>query len=282
MTPVRLSAAAAMAALTDHPHYRYRGCAPDSDNPRVAAGDNRVSVDAWQAPDVDGGEEREVREAREAAAIDVCVGCPVMVSCLAYGSSLTPEGKLPEPFAILGGRTALERTKALVQERQAAPVPVEVLEPAPVEQLRTAQKLAVLRGLAQHADPEQVAVAAGLGSGLEGLRTAKWQIARLKTQLGLPKTATRAELLNAAVDRGLLDPAEVAAAEAAAGPIAVVSAESKPRQPGRRRVVRPTRRVLSPAVPVVPGQLVLFDDQAASAATVTTLYPNTKSLESAA
>ncbi|RIH58539.1 hypothetical protein D3C59_34585, partial [Streptomyces sp. SHP22-7] len=111
-------------------------------------------------------------------------------------------GKLPEPYAILGGRTALERTKALVQERQAAPVPVAVSEPVPVEQLRTEQKLAVLRGLAQHAEPERVAVAAGLGDGLEGLRTAKWQIARLKTQLGLPKTATRVELLDAAVDRG--------------------------------------------------------------------------------
>ncbi|RIH58166.1 hypothetical protein D3C59_36895, partial [Streptomyces sp. SHP22-7] len=86
--PIRLSAEAALTALLEHPHYRYRGCAPDPDDPRVAAGDNTVSVDAWQAPDVDGGEAREVREAREAAAIDVCVGCPVMVQCLAYGSSL--------------------------------------------------------------------------------------------------------------------------------------------------------------------------------------------------
>ncbi|MEV8248037.1 hypothetical protein AB0R01_30340 [Streptomyces rochei] len=278
--PIRLSAEAALTALLEHPHYRYRGCAPDPDDPRVAAGDNSVSVDAWQAPDVDGGELREVREAREAAAIDVCVGCPVMVQCLAYGSSLTPEGRLPEPYAILGGRTALERTKALVRERQAAPVAVS--EPVPVEQLRTEQKLAVLRGLAQHAEPERVAVAAGLGDGLEGLRTAKWQIARLKTQLGLPKTATRAELLEAAVDRGLLDRSEVAAA--AAGPGAAVPAGSSLRRPKRRRGSRgrvQTLRVLSPAVRITPDQLPLFDLDQAAGASVTTLYP-TSSLETAA
>ncbi|MFE6474572.1 WhiB family transcriptional regulator [Streptomyces rochei] len=274
--PIRLSAEAALTALLEHPHYRYRGCAPDPDDPRVAAGDNTVSVDAWQAPDVDGGELREVREAREAAAIDVCVGCPVMVQCLAYGSSLTPEGKLPEPYAILGGRTALERTKALVRERQAAPVPVAVSEPVPVEQLRTEQKLAVLRGLARFAEPDRVAVAAGLGDGLEGLRTAKWQIARLKTQLGLPKTATRVELLDAAVDRGLLDRSEVAAAETAGLGVSVPAGES-PFRSGRRRAGRRGRRVVS----VPPGQLAFdFDDQAAGAS-VTTLYPTT-SLETAA
>ncbi|GHC37135.1 MULTISPECIES: hypothetical protein [Streptomyces rochei group] len=280
--PIRLSAEAALTALLEHPHYRYRGCAPDPDDPRVAAGDNSVSVDAWQAPDVDGGEAREVREAREAAAIDVCVGCPVMVQCLAYGSSLTPEGKLPEPYAILGGRTALERTKALVRERQAAPVPVAVSEPVPVEQLRTEQKLAVLRGLARFAEPERVAVAAGLGDGLEGLRTAKWQIARLKTQLGLPKSATRVELLDAAVDRGLLDRSEVAAA--AAGPGAAVPAGSSLRRPKRRRGSRArvqALRVLSPAVRITPDQLPLFDLDQAAGASVTTLYPTTN-LETAA
>ncbi|MFE0206962.1 hypothetical protein [Streptomyces sp. NPDC058985] len=279
MTPVRLSAAVALAALTDHPHYRYRGCAPDPDNPRVAAGDNAVSVDAWQAPDRDGGESREEREAREAAAVDVCVGCPVMVQCLAYGSSLTPEGRLPEPFAILGGLTALERTKRLVRERQAVPVPVPPVEPAPVEQLRTVQKLAVLRALARFAEADQIAVAARMD-----VRTAKWQLARLTTQLGLPKTASRTELLEAAVGRGLLDRSEIAAAvtaESAAaagapsGAAASLPAGVSPLR-GRRRAGRRPRRVVS-----VPGQLAFdFDDQAAEAASITTLYST--SLEAAA
>ncbi|MBA4866204.1 hypothetical protein H1V43_33770 [Streptomyces sp. PSKA54] len=59
--------AAAHLALTDR-RYLYRGCAPDVDNPRLAAGDNSLSVDAWAAPNVDGGEDQEARRAREDAA----------------------------------------------------------------------------------------------------------------------------------------------------------------------------------------------------------------------
>lgn len=199
----RLDSVTAQRVLTDHPHYRYRGCAPDVDDPRVAAGDTSVPVDAWQAPDLDGGEELEVRRAREAAAVEVCVGCPVMVQCLAYGSSLTPEGRLAEPHSILGGLTALERHRAFVEwvrEREEAARP----QPAPLAQLRTRQKLAVLKALARFEEPEEIADAAGMD-----VRTAKWQIARLRTQLGVEKSAGRAELLAAAVERGLLERDEV-------------------------------------------------------------------------
>jgi hypothetical protein len=202
---VRLDAVSALRGLTDHPRYRYRGCAPDVDDPRMAAGGSGVSVDAWQAPDLDGGESREVREAREAAAVDVCVGCPVMVQCMAFGASLTADGRLAEPFSVLGGMTPLERHKAFVAyKKQLAEVEAARPVPAPVEQLRTKQKLAVLRALARFADPSDVAVAATMD-----LRTAKWQIARLRTQLGVEKSAGRAGLLAAAVERGLLEPSEV-------------------------------------------------------------------------
>ena len=83
-----------------------------------------------------------MRRAREAAAIEVCVACPVMVQCLAFGASVNAAGKLAVPHGILGGMTALERHKALVQERQSAPV---VVEPAPDQELRTVQKLEIGR-----------------------------------------------------------------------------------------------------------------------------------------
>jgi hypothetical protein len=184
----------AQQQLTEHSRYRYRGCAPDPDNPRVAAGDNRLPVGAWQAPDVDGGEEQQERRAREAAAVEVCVGCPVMVQCLAYGSSVTVGGKLAEPYAILGGMTALERHRAFVKTRH------EVTTPAPDRQLRTVQKLAVLRALAAHTDPYEVAAAARMD-----VRTAGWQRSAIVTLMGLSRTASRMELLTAAVERGLVD-----------------------------------------------------------------------------
>ncbi|WND24148.1 WhiB family transcriptional regulator [Streptomyces violaceus] len=263
-----MDAKTAHEELTEHPHYKYRGCASDPDDPRRAAGNPALSVDAWQSPDVDGGEEKEVREAREDAAREVCVECPVMVQCLAYGSSLTPSGKLAEPYAILGGMTALERHKALVEflkERQEAPVRVE---PAPVEQLRTAQKLAVLAALARFEEPELIAAAARVD-----VRTAKWQISRLTTQLGLEKTATRVELLEAAVARGLLDRSVLAPVPAARP--AAVPAASSPVPLGRRSRAR--------RVPVVRGQLAFdFDDSPPRTRPVTSLFSSTPVLEAAA
>jgi hypothetical protein len=201
--PKRLDSKTAQQELTDHPYYRYRGCAPDPDDPRLAAGDNNLLVDAWQAPDVDGGEEAEARQERVRAAKAACARCPVLGACGVYGASVGPDGRLAERHAILGGLTATERTRALVEERQAAPV-VVVPEPAPVEQLQTEQKLAVLRALAAHSDPERVAGAAGVD-----VRTANWQRTRLATQLGLPRSVSRRELLDAAVARGLLRSDEV-------------------------------------------------------------------------
>jgi hypothetical protein len=201
--PKRLGSYTARQNLMTHSRYRYRGCAPDVDDPQVAAGDNGVPVTAWEAPDVDGGEAQADRVRREQAAIDVCMGCAVWVECAAYGASLSPAGKLAVPHGILGGMTALERHKAFVREQVAEPV---VPVPAPVEQLQTEQKLAVLRALAVHADPGRVAAAAGVD-----VRTANWQRTRLTTQLGLPRSASRRELLAAAVARGLLRSDEVVA-----------------------------------------------------------------------
>lgn len=238
----RLDPKTARDELTDHPYYRYRGCAPDPDDPRVAAGDPSLSVDAWQAPDVDGGEDQEERTARVRAAKMVCGRCPVLAVCAAYGASVGADGKLAERHAILGGQTAVERTKALVEERQAVPVAVE---PAPAEQLRTEQKLAVLRALAVHERPEDVARAAGVD-----LRTANWQRARITTQLGLEKSASRREVLDAAVARGLLAPGEA----------------------------------VDPALPIVPVQLS-FDDALAAlcpGAEVSELFPAGRVLGAAA
>lgn len=240
--PVRMDAKTAHEELTEHPHYRYRGCAPDPDDPRMAAGDPSLSVDAWQSPDTDGGEEQETRAARVQAAKAVCGRCPVLAVCAVYGASVTVDGRLAERHSILGGRTALERTKALVEERQVAPVRVE---PAPVEQLRTEQKLAVLKALARFADPVRVAAAAGVD-----VRTAKWQISRLTTQLGLEKTASRAELLEAAVARGLLSEADVAADGGPIAPPPVLGGFLPALCGGRRRGGR--------RVAAVRGQLSLF------------------------
>jgi hypothetical protein len=192
---------AAHEAFVDHPYFAYRGCAPDPDDPRRAAGNPALSLDAWHGEDRDGAEPQGERRARVAAAVDVCMGCAVWAQCDAYANSLTPEGRLAEPEGIRAGRTALERHRALIAVRQvAAPVP------APVEQIRTEQKLAVLRALAVHADPVRVAAAAGVD-----VRTAQWQRSRLVTQLGLPRSASRRDLLAAAVARGLLRSDEVVA-----------------------------------------------------------------------
>lgn len=204
MSPTRLDpATAAYVAWTEHRFYRYRGCAPDPDNPRQAAGNPDLSLDAWMGEDRDGAEPPAVREAREAAAIDVCFGCAVMVQCDRYANSVVREGgkeRLAEPAGIRGGRTALERHKAFIKVRVEA-VPAA----APDRMFRTAQKQAVLRALARCWGPLEVAVLAELPD----VRTANWQRSDLVGLLGLPKDVSRMRVLEVARERGLLEGVEV-------------------------------------------------------------------------
>ncbi|MFJ9799794.1 WhiB family transcriptional regulator [Streptomyces sp. NPDC101145] len=200
------SPAAAWRTLTDHPHYRYRGCQPDPEQPTRAAGDPDLSVNAWLPYTGDGMENQAARHARERAAIAVCGFCPVRDACRAYANTLTEDGLLAEPEGIWGGERALERHRALIASRAAtepAPEPVAGRVRVGEEKLaeaRTPAKRAVLRALARHTDPEMVAARAGMD-----LRTANWHRSALVSLLGLDKeTATREELLAEAVSYGLL------------------------------------------------------------------------------
>jgi hypothetical protein len=196
MSPRMDPATAAYVAWTEHRFYRYRGCAPDPDNPRLAAGSVerdgksvRVPLDAWNGPDLDGGEPQKVRRERQAAAIEVCLNCPVMVACDAY-ANLAPA----QADGVRGGRTMRERGALVAKPRPQVPVAV------PADQLRTVQKLAVLSALAVYTDEYRVAIETGLD-----VRKANWQRARLVSGLGLEASASRMELLKAAVTAGLVD-----------------------------------------------------------------------------
>jgi hypothetical protein len=288
--------------LTEDRFFQYRGCAPDPDDPGRAAGDNRLSVEDWQAPDADGGEEQTARRAREAAAVEVCVACPVMVKCLAYGSSVVTDGsvvRLAEPISILGGMTALERHKAFVKTRH------EVAVPAPDRMVLTKQREAVLRALAAHVDPYAVAAAAGMD-----IRKANWHRSRLVTQLNVPAVgATRAALLEEAVRRGLVEaslvvpddgtapaipycpePEPVAGLEAelaaGSGPVQIAlvpEPEAGPVVPPAPPVPYEPARVPSPPrrrFTAVAGQLSL--DDVLGAVAVTVLFPPVIPLEAVA
>jgi len=232
------SSIALRKAWEESPRYRYRGCAPDVDEPGRAAGDLALSLDAWSGEDRDGSEPQRERLAREQAAVEVCLGCPVMVQCAAYANSVVVEdgkARLAEPDGIWGGELALERHRAFIRRRH------EVAVPAPARQMRTPQRLRVLEALAVHVTAEAVAEAAGVD-----VRTANWQRSRLVTQLNLDKeTATRAQLLRAAVERGLLDAAVVVVDD---GRVPAVPPPA-PKSTGS-----------APVVPVedAPGQLFLF------------------------
>ncbi|MGW3407503.1 WhiB family transcriptional regulator, partial [Streptomyces zhihengii] len=181
------SARAAHESLTGHPYYRYRGCAPDPDQPGRAAGNPAVPVTAWDDPTADGGEDQKARNARRAAAIDVCVECPVMVACLTYAMTVT-DGRLTEPHGIFGGTTGLERhrrhIKRVAEERRRS------ADEELVAQLATVQRMAVLTALAGQWEPHLVARAAGVD-----VRTANWQRSKTVTLLGLDRSASRMELL---------------------------------------------------------------------------------------
>ena len=267
-------------AWLEHPHFKYRGCAPDADNPLRMAGNPDLHVGAHEAPDAFAPEGQIERREREERAIEVCLNCPVMVQCDAYASSVVwVKGmpKLAEPDGVWGGRRRLERHRALIKSR------LETVA-APDRTLQTPQKRAVLRALASCWDPFEVAAAAGMD-----VRKANWQRSVIVTKLGLPKDVSRMRALAVARERGLLEGVDIVADDgkvpalapptkvpelALAVPVVVVPAEAAPE--GSCRGVRPRRK----RVTAVTGQLSFFDD-ALTHASVSPLFP-TEPLEAAA
>ena len=256
----------------EHQHFRYRGCAPDADDPMRMAGDPGLHVGAHHGPDAFVAEGQKERRAREAAAIEVCLSCPVMVACDAYASSVRPDGKLAEPDGVWGGRRSLERHKALIQRRVAAVA-------APDRVFRTAQKQAVLKALAGCWDPFEVAAAAGVD-----VRTANWQRSSLVRLLGLPKDAPRMRALAVARERGLLEGLDVVPDDGtvpAVPPPTKTTTEPAPAVPAEpapapvAALPRPVRR--RSKARVIPGQLS-FDDALAPVLS----FPVTRRLEAAA
>jgi hypothetical protein len=272
-------------AWEEHPRYRYRGCAPDVDEPGRAAGNLELTLDAWSGSDREGSEPQKEREARQEAARDVCFGCAVMVQCDAYASSVTAEGRLAEPEGIWGGRTALERHKALIKARHAQPA-------APDRRFATPQKRAVLEAFAAVWDPYEVASRAGVD-----VRTANWQRSNLTTLLGLPRTASRGQLLAAAAERGLLEDVAVVADDGTVPAVPPPTRMPTPPEPVTETPVEPaaacTRAVLPEPGPYEPtrvprprrdrftdiaGQLALWpveftEPDTSSLATVHVLFP---------
>ncbi|MGW1409453.1 hypothetical protein [Streptomyces sp. NPDC002403] len=202
---------AARQQLTDDRHYKYRGCAPDEDNPTMSAADPDVPLDAWGPYTGDGAEPQKTRIDREKAAMAICTRCPVLALCRTYANTTVVDTEgvehLVEPEGVMGGELALTRHRALIARRHAATVgtaPAAEALAVPVardlSEGRTSQKRAVLVALARETDPELVAYQAGMD-----LRTANWHRSALVTMLGLDKErATRDQLLTAAVDQGLL------------------------------------------------------------------------------
>jgi hypothetical protein len=194
-----MSVTATRDAWVEHRFFKYRGCAPDPTDLRRLAADPTLPVDTHHPVDRDGAEPQPERIAREDAAIELCLNCPVMVLCDRYANTITTDGKLAEPDGVWGGRRALERHRAFIGQRH------QVAAAAPDTRFRTPQKQAVLQALAAFTDPYDVAAWAGMD-----LRTANWQRSVLVTLLNLNKaTATRRELLAEAVRRDLLDAATV-------------------------------------------------------------------------
>lgn len=234
---------AALRELSEHRHYAYRGCAPHPDNPHVTAANPQLPIDAFAAPDIDGGEHQLERLEREDAAIEVCVECPVMMLCHTYANTVDADGHLAEPYGVFGGERALERHKRLVARRH------EVVAAAPDARFDTPQKRAVLRAIAAHTDPYAIAAAAGMD-----VRTANWQRSNLVTLLGLKRTASRNELLDAAAARGLLEGITAARDDGSVPAVAPPTRMPFTAKPAART----TRRAPSPApapvlVPAVPA-----------------------------
>lgn len=199
-----MTAKTARDALTDHPYYRYRGCAPDPDQPTRAAANPDVALDAWLPYTGDGAEPQKERFARERAAIDICRRCPVLAACHAYANTeLVEVGedgqetvRLAEPEGVMGGMRALDRHRALIARRTGThPVTDRSLAEA-----RSPQKQTVLAALAVELYESRVARRAGMD-----VRTTNWHRSALCGLLGLDKeTATRDQLLLAALEYGVL------------------------------------------------------------------------------
>ncbi|MFB8122085.1 hypothetical protein ACFVG1_12935 [Streptomyces bacillaris] len=204
---VTVDAIAARQRLVDDRHYKYRGCAPDPELPGMSAGDPDVPLDAWGPYTEDGAEPQKVRLDRERSALQICGRCPVLGLCRTYANTTVAEvdasGRqvehLVEPEGIFGGQKALARHKALI-ERKHAEAATGVTPGWDLADARTPQKLAVLHALAAEVADVRVAHRAGMD-----LRTCNWHRSVLCQLLGLDKeTATRDELLQVAVLRGLL------------------------------------------------------------------------------
>ncbi|MFK8851285.1 WhiB family transcriptional regulator [Streptomyces sp. Ac-502] len=195
--------------LSEHRHYRYRGCAPDPDQPSRAQGDTAVSVNVWLSHSEDGGEEPADRREREQAAVAVCRACPILAACRTYALSVTADGRLAEPEGVWGAMTSLERHRDLVARRTRDVAYQEQLAAEQREralrEASTPQKQAVLVALARETDERLVAYRADMD-----VRTANWHRAILAGLLGLDReTATRQQLLTAARRLGVLGPIRV-------------------------------------------------------------------------
>ncbi|MCX5000949.1 WhiB family transcriptional regulator [Streptomyces longwoodensis] len=265
----------------EHRHFRYRGCAPDADDPQRMAGNPDLPVGAHHGPDAFVAEGQRERLAREAAAVEVCLSCPVMVACDAYASSVVTGAdgvaRLAQPDGVWGGRRALERHRVFIAARHAVVA-------APDRRFETAQKRAVLRALAGVWDPYEVAAAAGVD-----VRTANWQRSSLVRLLGLPKDVSRMRALAAARERGLLEGVVVVADDGSvpavppptrlAGPTQLILFEppGSPVEPPIRRRVRVVSR-RSPRVVSVPLTL----DEVLVPAPVLPLFPTASSSRKAA
>ncbi|MGW7398106.1 hypothetical protein ACWGH7_16595 [Streptomyces cyaneofuscatus] len=270
---VTVDAIAARQRLVDDRHYKYRGCAPDPDMPGMCAGDPDVPLDAWGPYTDDGAEAQKTRLDRERSAIDICKRCPVLALCRAYANTTVVEvdgnGRqvehLVEPEGVMGGELALTRHRALVK-RKVAEAPAILTPVRDLADARTPQKTAVLRALAAEVADGRVARRAGMD-----LRTCNWHRSALCSLLSLDKeTATRDDLLAAAVLRGLLPSAHgvvwdglwpVAAAPTTDGvrqrriaPDMPLTALLPQPRPGRTRRRRATA---TPGVPTGPGFVVL-------------------------
>ncbi len=266
-----------------HRFFRYRGCAPDDADPKRMAGNPELPVGAHHAPDAWAPEGQRERLAREDAAIEVCLSCPVMVQCDAYANSVVTDAggvaRLAEPDGVWGGRRALERHRAFIAARHESQV-------APDRRFRTPQKRAVLKALAEGWDPFEVAAAAGMD-----VRTANWQRSVLVGLLGLPKDVSRMRALAVAGELGLLEGVEVVSDDGsvpavppptklpdpAAGPFPAAAGGGEAAPGGVCRGMRARRR----RVVAVPGQLSL-DFDAAVSASVRPMFPDSTHLGAAA